>query len=154
MLRVDRRAEELGADHLREESMASFTEQQIEQALEAKAQRLDQYDIRRISEAKQAVMKMIEEFPESWSKAQRQATLLFDMIEAAATGKLNVHPDELKYAAGALIYLGDPLDIVPDEDEDGYADDAAVVGLAVAKSEAQVRSFCTSRGLNAAEYVD
>lgn len=134
--------------------MASFTEQQIEQALEAKARRLDQYDIRRISEAKDAVMKMIGEFPDSWAKAQRQATLLFEMIEAAATGKLQAHPDQLKYAAGALIYLGDPLDIVPDEDEDGYADDAAIVGLAIKKSESQVRDFCKARGLDAAEYVD
>jgi hypothetical protein len=110
--------------------MASFTNEQIESALVSKSQRLDQYDIRRIAEAKDAVLKMIQEFPDNWAKAQRQATLLFNMIEDAANGKFAAQPDELKFAAGALIYLGDPLDLVPDEDEDGYSAAAAMVALA------------------------
>lgn len=134
--------------------MASFTKEQIESALEAKSKHLNQYDLRQISGAKGAVMKMVAEFPESWAKAQRQATLLFEMIEAAANGKLDVHPDDLRYAGGALVYLGDPLDIVPDEEEDGYSDDAAIVGLAIAKSEEQVKKYCAQKGLDAAEYLD
>lgn len=134
--------------------MASFTNEQIESALEAKSKHLNQYDLRQISGAKDAVMKMIGEFPDNWAKARRQATLLFEMIEAAANGKLDVHPDDLRFAGGALVYLGDPLDIVPDDEDDGYADDAAIVGLAVAKSDAQVRKYCESKGLNVAEYVD
>lgn len=134
--------------------MASFTQKQIEQALDAKSARLGPQDIRRIAQAKDAVMKMIDDFPPSWAKAQRQAKLLFQLIDASATGKLNIHPEDLKYAAGALIYLGEPLDIVPDDEEDGYADDAAIVGLGIARSEIQVRAYCQANGLNAAEYID
>lgn len=134
--------------------MASFTKEQIEAALEAKSRHLNEYDLRQISGAKAAVMKMVAEFPESWAKAKRQATLLFEMIEAAANGKLAVHPDDLRFAGGALVYLGDSLDIVPDEETDGYADDAAIVGLAIKKSEEQVKKYCASKGLSAAEYLD
>lgn len=134
--------------------MASFTKKQIESALDAKSKHLNQYDIRQIAESKDAVMKMIGEFPENWAKAQRQATLLFELIEAAANGKLKADPEELRFAGGALIYLGEALDIVPDDEEDGYSDDAAIVGLAIARTEKHVRAFCESRGLNVAEYLD
>lgn len=134
--------------------MASFTREQIEAALEAKSRHLNQYDLRQIASAKAAVMKMVAEFPESWGKAQRQATLLFEMIEAAANGKLAVHPDDLRYAGGALVYLGDSLDIVPDDEEDGYADDAAIVALAIEKSSEQVKTYCAAKGLSVVEYLD
>ena len=134
--------------------MASFTKEQIEQALGAKSKHLNQYDIRQIADAKDAVSKMIKEFPDSWAKAQRQATLLFDMIQDAANGKFDVHPDELRFAGGALIYLGEALDIVPDDEDDGYADDAAVVGLAIAKSEKHVRAYCQLKGISVVEYLD
>ena len=134
--------------------MATFTREQIDAALTAKSIHLSPDDIRRVADARDSVMKMIAEFPSSWAKAQRQATMLFELIEASATGKVNVHPEDLKYAAGALIYLGEALDIIPDDEKDGYADDAAIVGLAVAKSEPFVREYCESRKLNLAEYLD
>lgn len=134
--------------------MASFTKQQIESALEAKSRHLNEHDLRQISGAKDAVMKMVAEFPDTWIKAQRQATLLFEMIEAAANGKLAVHPDDLRYAGGALVYLGDSLDIVPDDQEDGYADDAAIVALAIEKSKDQIAKYCATQGLTVAEYFE
>ena len=134
--------------------MPIFTNEQIEKALAAKSTNLGPEDIRRIAGNKDAVMKMIGDFPESCEKARRQATLLFEMIRAAATGKMNVHPDELRHAAGALIYLGAPLDIVPDDETDGYSDDAAVIDLAIQKSRSHVRTYCTMMNLSVADYLD
>ncbi len=134
--------------------MPSFTRDQIQKALNANSQNLSPEDVRRVSGNKDAVMKMVNEFPEQWAKARRQATLLFDLIRAAATGKINIHPDELKDAAGALIYLGAPVDIIPDDEKDGYSDDAAVVALAVQRTEAQIRAYCELNGLNASDYLD
>ena len=57
-----------------------------------------------------------------------------------------------RWAAGALIYLAAPIDIVPDQEKGGYADDAAVVALAFTRSEGPVRTFCQLRGLDLAEY--
>lgn len=135
-------------------AMPAFTKEQIEKALSAKSTKLGPADIRRIADNKDAVMKMIGDFPESCDKARRQATLLFELIRAAATGKMNVHPDELRDAAGALIYLGAALDIVPDDETDGYTDDAAVIGLAIQKSQVHVRNYCTMMGLSATDYLD
>lgn len=134
--------------------MTNFTREQIDTALRTKSEHLSPDDIRRIAGNRAAVMKMVDEFPEHWAKARRQATLLFDMIEAAATGKAAIHPDDLKCAAGALIYLGAALDIVPDDESDGYADDAAIVGLAVAQSDEAIRVYCRARGLDPADYVE
>lgn len=133
--------------------MPAFTTEQIEKALSAKSTNLGPEDIRRIADNKDAVMKMIDAFPQGYDKARRQATLLFEMIRAAATGQLSVHPDELRHAAGALIYLGAPLDIIPDDEADGYADDAAVIGLAILKSQAHVRTYCTMMRLDVNEYL-
>lgn len=134
--------------------MAKFTPAQIESALNAKSERLGPEDIKRIARSGDAVLKMLNEFPESFAQAKKQGSLLFDLIKASANGKVDVPPDNLKYAAGALIYLGDALDIVPDDQAEGYADDAAVVTLATEKSAASVRVYCESMGLDPADYLD
>jgi uncharacterized membrane protein YkvA (DUF1232 family) len=133
--------------------MPAFTPAQIEKALAAKSQHLSPEDIRRVANNQAAVMKMIEEFPEQHAKAKRQAKVLFELIRATSIGKLSIHPDELRLAAGALIYLGAPMDIIPDDEKDGYADDAAVVALAAQKTAAHVRAYCTSMGLPVDDYL-
>jgi len=134
--------------------MPSFTHEQIEKALSFKSLHLTPHDVRRVADNKEAVLKMISKFPESPAKPRQQATVLFEIIRAAATGKLNVPPEELRWAAGALIYLGAPVDIIPDDEADGYADDAAVIQLAIQKSERHVRAYCQLAGLNVADYLD
>lgn len=99
-------------------------------------------------------MKLIGEFPTKYERARLQATLLFDLIESGTAGNTNPPTDDLKFAAGALIYLGEALDIVPDDQEDGHADDAAVIALAMEKSAPQVRDFCAKTGLNSADFLD
>lgn len=134
--------------------MASFTPDQIDKALSAKSQNLSPEDIRRVANNKTAVIKMIEDFPAEYDKAKRQALLLFDIIRETSTGKLSIHTDDLKAAAGALIYLGAPMDIIPDDEADGYADDAAVIGLAIQRMAKHVENYCATMGLNPADYLD
>lgn len=134
--------------------MPSFTSEQIETALTTKSKNLGPHDVRRVAGNRDAVMKMIAAFPESYDKARRQANLLFEIISAAATGKMDIHPDELREAAGALIYLGASVDIIPDDETDGYADDAAVIALAIDRTERHVRDYCAQSGLNADDYFD
>lgn len=134
--------------------MPAFTPAQIEKALAVKSQNLGPEDIRRVANSKAAVMKMIDEFPPEHAKAKRQATVLFELIRSTSIGKLSIHPDELRAAAGALIYLGAPMDIIPDDEKDGYADDAAVIGLAAKKTAEHIRAYCVTAGLDPSEYLD
>jgi uncharacterized membrane protein YkvA (DUF1232 family) len=134
--------------------MAKFTSEQIESALNAKSERLGPSDIKRIAGARDAVLKMLDEFPDGYAQAKKQGALLFDLIAASSNGKIDVRPEDLKHAAGALIYLGEALDIVPDDQEDGYADDAAIIALAIQKSAVPVRALCLSKGLDPADYLD
>lgn len=129
--------------------MVSFPEGLIENALDAKVQHLSAADVERVAQNPEAVNKMIADFPDSWEKARRQAKLLYDLIAEDAAPQ-----DALKQAAGALIYLGAPVDLVPDDEQDGFADDAAVVGLAVQRVADHVRSYCATKGLNASDYLD
>lgn len=129
--------------------MVSFPEGLIENALDAKVEHLAKADIERVAANRDAVMKMIDEFPDDWAKARRQAKLLFELVANQAAPE-----DALKQAAGALIYLGAPVDLVPDDEADGYADDAAVVGLAVQRISDHVEKYCAAKGLNASDYLD
>jgi len=129
--------------------MSGFTEQEVADALEAKSARLTERDVTHVAKSRAAVEKLIADFPEQWAKARRQAGLLLELVSDAT-----VALESRRYAAGALIYLGAPLDLVPDEDEDGFADDAAVVALAVRRCEPAVRTYCVQRSLNAAEFLD
>jgi uncharacterized membrane protein YkvA (DUF1232 family) len=134
--------------------MKGFTQEQIAMALDAKSKHLVQEDLARIALGREAVLKIISEFPDGWQKARRQATLLFELIEAAQAGRANVSLDAQKLAAGALIYLSAPLDLVPDDETDGFADDAAIVSLALRRIEAEAKGYCLASGKNTAEFFD
>lgn len=128
--------------------MAAFTKEQVAAALDAKAAHLTKKDVERIAQNKQAVASMIAEFPGEHARARKQATLLVELIEAGQAPL-----EALVQAAAALIYLGAPIDLVPDDEPDGYSDDAAIVALAVERIEESVRVHCAERNLDAAEYL-
>jgi uncharacterized membrane protein YkvA (DUF1232 family) len=133
--------------------MPSFTPAQIQKALDAKSEHLTEADLRRIAESSATVLKMIDDFPESWAKARRQANVLLELLEANLKNP-KLAWSVLRPAGGALIYLGSPLDLVPDDEEDGFADDAAIISLAIEQLRAQVKAHCEALGRNSAEYLD
>lgn len=127
--------------------MARFDSQQVAAALDAKALHLTEKDLARIAESPDTVTKLIDEFPTAAHKTRRQAKLLLDLL-TAERGSIEVR----KQAAGALIYLAAPVDLVPDDEEGGYDDDAAVIDLAVQRCQETVRVFCTERQLDPNDY--
>jgi len=128
--------------------MAAFTKEQVAAALDAKAAHLTKKDVERIAKNKDTVLRMVQEFPEAHGQAQRQAVLLLDIIVAGTAPA-----ESLTQAAAALIYLGAPIDLVPDHEEHGYSDDAAIVALAVARIEESVRVHCAERHLDLKNYL-
>jgi len=128
--------------------MAAFTKEQVAAALDAKAAHLTKKDVERIAKNKDTDLRMVQEFPESHGQAQKQAVLLLDVIVAGTAPA-----EALIQAAAALIYLGAPIDLVPDHEEHGYSDDAAIVALAIARIEESVRVHCAERSLDASSYL-
>lgn len=128
--------------------MSAFSKDQVEKALDAKAAHLTDKDVARIATSGDAVKKLIADFPPAYEKARRQAELLFDLL-----GDARVPLETRKQAAGALIYLGAPIDLVPDDEADGHADDAAVVALAIERAESAARIYCAEKGLSLADYL-
>lgn len=128
--------------------MPAFTKEQVAAALDAKAAHLTKKDVERIAKSRDTVLRMVQEFPDSHGQAQRQAVLLLDII-AAGTAPA----EALVQAAAALIYLGAPIDLVPDHEEHGYSDDAAIVALAISRIEESVRVHCAERSLDPTTYL-
>ena len=52
---------------------------------------------------------------------------------------------------GALLYLSAPIDLVPDTEDGGFLDDAAILELAVQNIVEELRAFCERRGLDASD---
>ena len=132
--------------------MSKFNSQQIEDALLLKAKELGSADFQRIASAGQAVKQLIREFPKELSKTKDQAWLLFEIVKSHADKK-NLTDQGAQLAASALIYIGSPMDLVPDDESDGFHDDAAVVALAIARAEADVRKFCELDRRDPAKYL-
>lgn len=129
--------------------MARFEMKQVEAALDAKAAHLTEKDLARIVESRAAVMKLVQEFPADQLRARRQGELLFALLEA---GSASI--ETRKQAAGALIYLGAPIDLVPDDQEGGYEDDAAVIACAIRRCEEAVRVHCAQHDLDSSDYLE
>ena len=132
--------------------MTTFTSQQIEAALVLKAKELGPEDFKRIAAAGQAVQGLLKEFPEELSKSRDQAWLLFEIVKSQAE-KENLSLEGTQLAASALIYIGSPMDLIPNEEIDGFADDAAVIALAIERAEADVRNLCKLAQLDPAKYL-
>lgn len=121
----------------------SFSGEQVKRALDSKAERVSSGDVARIVQMRSAVEEKLAEFPPELLEARTQGALLFAYLESMAQAPLTA---ETKQAAGALLYLSAPVDLVPDHEPGGYADDAAVVALAVERSRAALRAFCEKSG--------
>lgn len=132
----------------------THSKETYQRALDAKAAHLTQADIERIGANEAYVRQAIDKFPDSWAKARRQADALFLLIQSSLSGEQNVSLEILRYAAGSLLYLSSPLDLVPDDEEGGFADDAAVLGFAIEKARADITKLCQRTGKNAAKYLD
>ncbi len=134
--------------------MASFTVEDVHRALDMKSENLGPDDFARIAENRQAVMAKLADMPSSLSRAIDQAKLLLELVVAHQDGSFAAPPSALAQAAGALIYLASPVDLVPDHIEgEGYLDDAAVVELAVERIGDVLSAFCETKGYDSSRYV-
>lgn len=127
--------------------MPSFTDEDVERALDLKAQHVRPDDVERVAQNQAAVQALIDEIPESLGSARAQAKLLFDFVSREAEERHAPFP-AVAQAVGALLYLSSPLDLVPDSEAEGYQDDAAILGLAVRRIEAELREHCERKGID------
>lgn len=121
----------------------SFNAEQVKKALDSKASRVSQADLARIVELRAAVEEKLRAFPAEHQEAREQGELLFAFLESTVNAPLVA---EAKETAGALLYLSAPVDLVPDHEPGGYADDAAVLDLAVGRIRDALRAFCDKSG--------
>lgn len=113
----------------------------IARALRTKSDPLGRADLERIVTAPEAVEKLIGDLPASFAAAREGANLLFSFLEEALDREPARVTAAMKTAGGALLYLASPLDLVPDQDEGGYEDDAAVVLLALRELGDELTEF-------------
>jgi len=124
-----------------------FTSEQIARALDAKAKGLTLDDLARVGASIASVQQKLAEFPPSLKASQARAELLLILVTDP-----NATFEARKLAAGALLYLSSPLDLVPDHEPGGYSDDAAVVDLAAQRVAQELRASCERAGLSTAPF--
>src|SRR5690606_9895701 len=141
-------------------AMVKFADGQVRKALELKAWAVERDDGERVAGSRAAVQALIDELPQDLGRARKQATLLFEFVEFAAAEMRasdageggHVPPFEaVREAVGALLYLSAPIDLVPDTEDGGFLDDAAILELAVQNIVEELRAFCERRGLDASD---
>lgn len=139
--------------------MARFADEQVRKALELKARSVERDDVERVAGNRAAVQALIDELPPELGRARKQAALLFEFVEHAAQGLRSGGGDDaaspsfgaVQEAVGALLYLSSPIDLVPDTEDGGYLDDAAILELAVQRIVPVLRAFCEERGIDPSE---
>lgn len=129
----------------------TFQADQVQKALDSKAERVSGADVARISELRSVVEEKIATFPDAQREAREQAALLLDFLGPRVSAPLSA---ETRQAAGALLYLSAPVDLVPDHEPGGFDDDAAVLALATGRIRAALRTFCASSGRVTPSWLD
>ena len=140
--------------------MAKFADEQVRRALELKARSVEREDVERVAGNRAAVQALIEELPKELGRARKQASLLFEFVAFAAQGTRSAEGggelksprfEAVQQAVGALLYLSSPIDLVPDTEDGGYLDDAAILELAVQKIASELRAFCDLQGIDGSD---
>lgn len=127
--------------------MSEFDAEAVRRALDLKVERLRAEDVKRVALNKAAVEALIEELPGELERSRQQARLLYDFLATHADAQAGPMFRAVAQAAGALLYLSSPLDLVPDSEDDGYADDVAILELAVERIRPALEAYCSARGI-------
>jgi uncharacterized membrane protein YkvA (DUF1232 family) len=129
--------------------MSKFDADAVARALDLKVERLRPEDVQRVAANGAAVQALIDELPRELERSRQQARLLFGFLSANADAVSGPRFSAVAQAAGALLYLSSPLDLVPDTEDDGYADDVAILELAVERIRPALEKFCREHGWEA-----
>jgi uncharacterized membrane protein YkvA (DUF1232 family) len=133
--------------------MLSFSPEDVVKALDVKVEHVTVEDARRIAQNTAAVQSLIDALPKELTRSVNQATLLFELVCAHVKGEDPTPFSSVAQAVGALLYLSSPVDLVPDHEEQGYLDDAALLELAVQRIAPDLKAFCNSKAYDSTRYL-
>jgi len=128
--------------------MASFSERTAHRQLKSESDKVKQADIQRLLEKQQAV----EEKVKNSGKLNRFATdikLMFSLVRDYYNGRYRTIPwKSIAAIVGALIYVLNPLDLIPDLILSiGFIDDVGVVALCLKLVESDLHRYAAWKEL-------
>lgn len=128
--------------------MASISERTARRQLEAESDKVRQADIQRLLEKQQAV----EDKVKNSGKLNRFATdikLMFSLVQDYYHGRYRSVPwKSIAAIVGALIYIMNPLDLIPDLIlAIGFIDDIGVVALCLKLVESDLHRYAAWKEL-------
>lgn len=129
--------------------MALFSQKNARKQLNAEAEKLNRADLEALLERQKA----IEEKVKSSGKLQRFSAdirLMFSMIQDYWNGSYrNVPWKSIAAMAGALLYVMNPLDFIPDLIVGiGFVDDVGVVALCLKLVESDLHKYAAWKEMN------
>lgn len=131
--------------------MAFFSERTARRQLKSESDKVKQADIQRLLEKQQAV----EEKVKNSGKLNRFATdikLMFSLVRDYYTGRYSSVPwKSVAAIVGALVYVLNPLDLIPDLILSiGFIDDVGVVALCLKLVESDLHRYAAWKELQGA----
>jgi uncharacterized membrane protein YkvA (DUF1232 family) len=128
--------------------MASISERTARRQLESESDKVKQADIQRLLEKQQAV----EEKVKNSGKLERFTTdikLMFSLVRDYYNGRYRSIPwKSIAAIVGALIYVLNPLDLIPDLILSiGFVDDVGVVALCLKLVESDLHRYAAWKEL-------
>lgn len=136
-------------------SMNAIGEQQAEEALKKESRNLQEDDLEALLERQ----KKVEAKVQSSGKLQRFSTdiqLMFSLLRDYWNGRYRKVPwKTIAAIAGALLYVLNPLDLIPDLIVGfGFLDDAGVVALCLKLAESDLYRYAAWKELQGETVVD
>ena len=129
-------------------SAAGPDKDMVESAIDRKAGRITEKDLRELAGRKKEMDEKLDGLPGKFTKLVNQVKLLYAMIKDYRSGQYKEVPwYTIAVAAAAILYFLTPLDFIPDWIPiGGYIDDAAVLAFCINALRDDLRKYCGFKG--------
>lgn len=118
------------------------------------AQRLGRHNLAKLANQDNALRSSLEALPERLEKASAQAQLIKEMLDDYRSGAYdNLSWKSVGLATSALLYVVNPLDVVPDVLAGlGQVDDLVVLTVTTRLLRAELEAYCLFKGYDQHAY--
>ncbi len=128
--------------------------EQVEKKFHETRERVKEADVKEaLNKAGSKIEKLAQSAPAEVQKLAKQAKLLYLMLRDTASGKFKAPWATVAALTACLLYLVNPLDIIPDFiPVIGLIDDALIIALCVSMVRIDLRRYAEEMGLKLEDY--
>jgi uncharacterized membrane protein YkvA (DUF1232 family) len=143
-------------DTLAKETHTKFSgvADEVEHRFRDTRERIKETDVKEaLGKAGTTIEKLAKSASKQAQKLAKQAKLLYSMLKDSVSGKFKAPWPTIAALAATLLYLVNPIDVIPDFIPGlGFIDDALVVALCISIVRIDLRRYADENGLKLEDY--